>query len=212
MASRTFSSFALDGKPQAKTFAANIGHSVAFPQCKCPFARALLTMVNNGEANSSLEAELPQRSLKSPIACVGKGSNGQRKVVMTLRPALPDSGLVFRRVDLGVGVRTAFKFAQHFEEPAVPVGNRRVGLVCPDQTRVGLHALQFRRIDAGSPMAGEVRPASRVAVSRPGTSMRGMVVPISFSIASTRPPSDGEARGKEWPVLPARPVRPMRWT
>ena len=30
MASRTFSSFALDGKPQVKTFAVNIGHSVAF--------------------------------------------------------------------------------------------------------------------------------------------------------------------------------------
>jgi hypothetical protein len=59
MVSRTFSSFALDGKPRVKTFAVNIGHSVTFPQCKYPFARALslLTMVNNGgeaEKKSSL--------------------------------------------------------------------------------------------------------------------------------------------------------------
>ena len=60
MVSRTFSSFALDGKPRVKTFAVNIGHSVTFLQCKYPFARALSpTMVNNGgeaEKKSSLGA------------------------------------------------------------------------------------------------------------------------------------------------------------
>ena len=53
-------------------------------------------------------------------------------------------------------------------------------------------------------------PSSNATASRPSISMRGMVVPISFSIASTRWPSSGVARVNEWPVLPARPVRPMR--
>jgi len=58
MVSRTFSSFALDGKLRVKTFAVNIGHSVAFPRCKCPFARALslLTMVNNGGSGEEIQS------------------------------------------------------------------------------------------------------------------------------------------------------------
>jgi hypothetical protein len=57
MVSRTFSSFALDGKSRVKTFAVNIGHSVTLPQRKCPFARglSLLTMVNNGGSGEEIQ-------------------------------------------------------------------------------------------------------------------------------------------------------------
>jgi UDP-3-O-[3-hydroxymyristoyl] N-acetylglucosamine deacetylase len=41
-----------------------------------------------------------QRTLKSMTRAVGVGVHGGQKVEMTLRPAAPDSGIVFRRVDL----------------------------------------------------------------------------------------------------------------
>ena len=72
--------------------------------------------------------------------------------------------------------------------------------------------LRFDRRGGRHGRDGGRRTPRRSMASMPGTSMRGMVVPISFSIASTRPPSAGVARVKEWPILPARPVRPMRWT
>lgn len=43
---------------------------------------------------------LQQRTLKSITRAVGVGVHGGRKVELTLRPAAPDTGLVFRRVDL----------------------------------------------------------------------------------------------------------------
>ncbi|HEX2542001.1 MAG TPA: UDP-3-O-acyl-N-acetylglucosamine deacetylase [Caldimonas sp.] len=43
---------------------------------------------------------LAQRTLKSMTRAVGVGVHGGQKVEMTLRPAAPDSGIVFRRVDL----------------------------------------------------------------------------------------------------------------
>src|SRR5688572_29940534 len=43
---------------------------------------------------------LAQRTLKSMTRAVGVGVHGGQKVEMTLRPAPPDSGIVFRRVDL----------------------------------------------------------------------------------------------------------------
>jgi len=45
---------------------------------------------------------LRQRSLKSLIRATGIGLHTGRKVAMTLRPAQPDTGIVFRRVDLAV--------------------------------------------------------------------------------------------------------------
>ncbi|TAK43243.1 MAG: UDP-3-O-acyl-N-acetylglucosamine deacetylase [Betaproteobacteria bacterium] len=45
---------------------------------------------------------LRQRTLKSLIRATGVGLHTGRKVAMTLRPAQPDTGIVFRRVDLAV--------------------------------------------------------------------------------------------------------------
>jgi UDP-3-O-[3-hydroxymyristoyl] N-acetylglucosamine deacetylase len=43
---------------------------------------------------------LRQRTLKALVSAAGVGLHTGQKVRMTLRPALPDSGIVFRRVDL----------------------------------------------------------------------------------------------------------------
>ena len=43
---------------------------------------------------------IKQRTLKSTISTTGVGLHGGRKVTMTLRPAAPDTGVVFHRVDL----------------------------------------------------------------------------------------------------------------
>src|SRR3954469_19638963 len=43
---------------------------------------------------------LQQRTLKSITRAVGVGLHSGQKVEMTLRPAPPDTGIVFRRVDL----------------------------------------------------------------------------------------------------------------
>jgi len=43
---------------------------------------------------------LKQRTIKAVIKATGVGLHTGRKVVMTLRPAQPDTGIVFRRVDL----------------------------------------------------------------------------------------------------------------
>jgi UDP-3-O-[3-hydroxymyristoyl] N-acetylglucosamine deacetylase len=47
---------------------------------------------------------LRQRTLKSLIRATGVGLHSGAKVTMTLRPAAPDTGIVFRRVDLPVPV------------------------------------------------------------------------------------------------------------
>jgi UDP-3-O-[3-hydroxymyristoyl] N-acetylglucosamine deacetylase len=46
---------------------------------------------------------LLQRTLKAPIHCTGAGLHSNAKVSMTLNPAAPDTGVVFRRTDLGPG-------------------------------------------------------------------------------------------------------------
>lgn len=43
---------------------------------------------------------LRQRTLKTAIRATGVGLHGGKKVYMTLRPAAPNTGIVFRRVDL----------------------------------------------------------------------------------------------------------------
>src|ERR1700750_657995 len=43
---------------------------------------------------------LQQRTLKSITRAVGVGLHSGQKVELTLRPAAPDTGIVFRRVDL----------------------------------------------------------------------------------------------------------------
>ena len=44
---------------------------------------------------------LNQRTLKNSIRATGVGLHTGKKVLMTLRPAAPDTGIVFRRTDLG---------------------------------------------------------------------------------------------------------------
>jgi UDP-3-O-[3-hydroxymyristoyl] N-acetylglucosamine deacetylase len=45
-----------------------------------------------------------QRTLKSAISCVGVGLHSGQRVNLTLHPAGPGTGIVFRRTDLGVDV------------------------------------------------------------------------------------------------------------
>ena len=47
---------------------------------------------------------IAQRTLKSLTRAVGLGVHGGQRVELTLRPAPPDTGIVFRRVDLPVPV------------------------------------------------------------------------------------------------------------
>jgi UDP-3-O-[3-hydroxymyristoyl] N-acetylglucosamine deacetylase len=47
---------------------------------------------------------LNQRTLKNSIRATGVGLHTGKKVLMTLRPAPPDTGIVFRRIDLDVPV------------------------------------------------------------------------------------------------------------
>jgi UDP-3-O-[3-hydroxymyristoyl] N-acetylglucosamine deacetylase len=42
----------------------------------------------------------PQRTLKSLTKAVGVGLHSGQRVELTLRPGQPDTGIVFRRVDL----------------------------------------------------------------------------------------------------------------
>ncbi len=45
-----------------------------------------------------------QRTLKNVIRATGVGLHSGEKVYMTLRPAAPDTGIVFRRVDFDTPV------------------------------------------------------------------------------------------------------------
>lgn len=46
------------------------------------------------------DSMIKQRTIKSPVTATGVGLHGGRRVRMTLRPAAPDTGIVFHRVDL----------------------------------------------------------------------------------------------------------------
>ena len=49
-----------------------------------------------------------QRTLKSPIGCVGVGVHSGRKTSLTLHPAPAGHGIVFRRTDLGQDIQARF--------------------------------------------------------------------------------------------------------
>ena len=53
---------------------------------------------------------LQQRTLNSHTRAVGVGMHSGQKVELTLRPAAPDTGIVFRRVDLAVPVDIPVRF------------------------------------------------------------------------------------------------------
>jgi UDP-3-O-[3-hydroxymyristoyl] N-acetylglucosamine deacetylase len=50
----------------------------------------------------------PQRTLKASIGCVGIGLHSGRRVSLQMHPAEPDTGVVFRRVDLGIDIPARF--------------------------------------------------------------------------------------------------------
>ena len=52
------------------------------------------------EFSRTIRTMLAQRTLKSMTRAVGVGLHGGQRVELTLRPAAPDTGIVFRRVDL----------------------------------------------------------------------------------------------------------------
>ena len=54
----------------------------------------------NGSRRTKIAAMLQQRTLKSLTTAVGVGLHSGQRVELTLRPAQPDTGIVFRRVDL----------------------------------------------------------------------------------------------------------------
>ncbi|HKM70905.1 MAG TPA: UDP-3-O-acyl-N-acetylglucosamine deacetylase [Stellaceae bacterium] len=49
-----------------------------------------------------------QQTLKNPIGCRGVGLHSGRKVRMTLLPAPPDAGIVFRRIDAGAAIKASW--------------------------------------------------------------------------------------------------------
>ena len=80
---------------------------------------------------------LQQRTLKTITRAVGVGLHSGQRVELTLRPAQPDTGIVFRRVDL-----------------AEPVDIPVTALAVTDTD--GVHHLQWRRQGAhrGAPDVG----------------------------------------------------------
>lgn len=55
---------------------------------------------NGGTRRPGTDASVFQKTLKESISCSGTGLHSGQKLTMTLRPAEPDTGLVFRRTDL----------------------------------------------------------------------------------------------------------------
>jgi UDP-3-O-[3-hydroxymyristoyl] N-acetylglucosamine deacetylase len=53
------------------------------------------------DSSAMMFAATTQHTLKAAIGCVGVGVHSGRRVSLTLRPAAPDHGIVFRRTDLG---------------------------------------------------------------------------------------------------------------
>lgn len=54
-------------------------------------------------SSSRGEGKILQRTLKTPISCSGIGLHSGQKVTMTLLPAEPNTGVMFRRTDLSGG-------------------------------------------------------------------------------------------------------------
>src|SRR5690349_18306452 len=53
----------------------------------------------------------PQRTLGDAVRCRGVGLHCGQSVAMVLRPAEPDTGIVFRRLDAGVEIRANWRNA-----------------------------------------------------------------------------------------------------
>jgi UDP-3-O-[3-hydroxymyristoyl] N-acetylglucosamine deacetylase len=60
------------------------------------------------ESLKTVTAASCQHTLKSAIGCVGVGLHTGRKVAVSLQPAPPDTGIIFRRTDLGIDIPARF--------------------------------------------------------------------------------------------------------
>ena len=67
-------------------------------------ARIVWSVARGERTAPKIKAVLQQRTLKSITRAVGVGLHSGQRVELTLRPAAPDTGIVFRRVDLPVPV------------------------------------------------------------------------------------------------------------
>ncbi|WP_084462773.1 UDP-3-O-acyl-N-acetylglucosamine deacetylase [Oceanibaculum pacificum] len=56
-----------------------------------------------GPGSSSTVSTIRQKTLRNPISCAGVGLHSGAKVVLTLLPAAPDTGILFRRTDVTSG-------------------------------------------------------------------------------------------------------------
>jgi UDP-3-O-[3-hydroxymyristoyl] N-acetylglucosamine deacetylase len=110
---------------------------------------------------------LQQRTLKSITRAVGVGVHSGQKVELTLRPAPPDSGIVFRRVDLPVPVE-------------IPVG---VATVC--DTRMATTVSP-----GGDPGAPKVQTIEHLLSACAGLGLDNLVIDIT---ADEVPVLDGSA-------------------
>ena len=50
-----------------------------------------------------------QRTLRRQISCAGIGLHSGHKVTLTLKPAAPDTGIIFRRTDVGIEIPATVK-------------------------------------------------------------------------------------------------------
>ncbi len=82
----------------------------------------------------SLTAPMCQRTLKAPIGCVGIGLHSGCRVSLTLRPAPPDHGIVFRRTDLGRDIPAWFDH--------VADGRLATSLVHPDDSTARISTVE----------------------------------------------------------------------
>jgi UDP-3-O-[3-hydroxymyristoyl] N-acetylglucosamine deacetylase len=113
-----------------------------------------------------------QRTLKESIRSTGIGLHTGRKVLMTLRPAPPNTGIVFRRTDLEPPV----------DIPARAMGSHR------DHARHDARRGRCRRLDGRAPDVGARGPRHRQPVRRADGGevpiMDGSAGPFVFLIQS----------------------------
>ena len=61
----------------------------------------------------------PQRTLRRQISCAGIGLHSGNKVTLTLKPAAADTGVIFRRTDLGVEIPATVQHVSAFHYATV---------------------------------------------------------------------------------------------
>jgi UDP-3-O-[3-hydroxymyristoyl] N-acetylglucosamine deacetylase len=70
-------------------------------------------------------AAAPQQTVKTAIGCKGIGLHSGERVAMTLRPAAPGTGIVFRRTDIGAEIQA--NWANMVESPLCTTLSNRDG-------------------------------------------------------------------------------------